>query len=381
MDSPANLDLDMFKNADGTYTLPDGIYFGLPDKVYHGDTGALGSTSIVELASKPCLWQYDRLRPKKEVEPEFLTWGHAWHCRVLEGKEAFDQRYARLPTPVDFPGCMVTVEEVKEFLRFKGEKLTGNKPELVARAKQHDDCPPVFDDLMAQWRAKHPDYVELKPGSSQEIEDAVANMGRDPTMSAVMQAGSLIDGAAELSIFYTEGGVRRKARFDYGLGPAGARKRSLVVDLKSFTTFKGGSNEDAAIRKLYDQCYDVQAAYYRDAFRAAKGLCAAGKVFGPAPRDGYLESFLSAPAVDWIWVMMRRDAGMIPVILSIDADDRQIDHAKAIVDHAIDSYQRYVAEFGLDQLWTPPPSVPLRLNASLFPTYNRGLIYEQPPVR
>lgn len=38
--------------------LPDGIYFGLTEERYHGDP-ALGSTSIKELARKPCKWQYD----------------------------------------------------------------------------------------------------------------------------------------------------------------------------------------------------------------------------------------------------------------------------------------------------------------------------------
>ncbi|SCM79832.1 conserved hypothetical protein [uncultured Pleomorphomonas sp.] len=364
----------------GVYHLPDGIYFNLPEAIYHADD-ALGSTSIIEIASKPCLWQYNRLRPRKEMEAEYLVWGRAWHCRLLEGKDAFNSRYARPPRPEDFPGCLVTADDVKDFLRQNGQRLTGAKAELVARAKACDDCPPIFDDLLAAWRVEHPDYVELTPRQVQEIEDAVSNMQRDPTLAAVMQAGALIDGAAELSIFYTESGIRRKARFDYGLGPAGARTKSLVIDLKSFTTFKGGSDEEAAISKLYERAYDVQSAWYLRAFRAARRLLAEGLVFGDVPRSGYIENLLGAEAVDWVWVMIRRDAGMIPVVASVGGDDQLFEHADRIIDDTLDVYRSYVDQFGLDQLWTPPPKVPLRLNASMFPTYNRGLSYEQPAAR
>lgn len=386
--------IDFKPDDNGVYHLPDGIYFGLPEAIYHADN-ALGSTSIKDLATKPCLWQYDRLRPRRETETEYLTWGRAWHCRVLEGKAAFDSRYARPPRPEDFPGCLVTADDVKDFLRLNGQRLTGAKAELVARAKACDDCPPIFDDLLAAWRSEHLDYVELTPRQVQEIEDAVANMQRDPTLAAVMQAGTLTDGAAEISIFYTEGGIRRKARFDYGLGRAGARTKSLVIDLKSFTTFRGGSDEEAAISKLYDFAYDVQSAWYLRAFRAAKRLLAEGLVFGNAPQSGYIESFFGAEAIDWVWVMIRRDAGVVPVVVSIAGDisvededgtirtypDPIIEHADRIIDDTLDVYRFYVDLWGLDQLWTPPPKVPIRLNASMFPTYNRGLSYEQPAAR
>lgn len=371
---------DLKPNEDGTYTLPVGIYMGLPEAVYHADI-ALGSTSIKELATKPCKWQYDRLRPAREVEPEHFKWGHAWHCRVLEGKEAFEARYAKPPRPEDYPDALNTTDQIKDFLRMNGQKLTGNKPELVARAKEIDDCPPIFDEILAQWKVEHPDHVELTDRQVREIEDAVANMQRDPTLVAVMEAGSLVNGAAEMSIIYEVDGIRRKARLDYSLAPAGSRVKALVVDLKSFATYKGGSDEDAAIRKVYDMIYDVQVAYYMDAYAAARDLLKQGLVFGNLPEAGYLESFLNAEGVDWVWVMMRKDNAMIPITLSIDTEDKMFEQAKRIVEDAIQTYRFYMEKFGPDQLWTPPPKVPLRLNHSVMPTYNRGIQYEQPNNR
>lgn len=364
-----------------TDLLPLGIHLGLGERPYHADPG-LGSTSVKELAKKPCKWQYDRLRPRKEVEQEYLVWGHAWHCRVLEGRQAFEERYARPPRPEDFPEALNTTDQIKDFLRMHGQKLTGAKPELVARAKGLDECPPFFDDILARWKDEHPDHVELTPRQVQEIEDAIANMARDSILSAVMNAGSLVDGAAEMSVIWIDSrGIRRKARFDYGLAPTETRKKALIVDLKSFTSFKGGSDEEAGIIKVYDECYDLQVAAYMEGYEAARELLAAGSVFGKPPAAGYLESFFGAPEVDWVWVMLRRDNGMVPVTLSVATTDPMFEAAKETVAAALETYRTYRDTFGEDQLWTPPQRTPLRINHSVMPTYNRGIQHEQPNHR
>jgi hypothetical protein len=364
-----------------TELLPLGIHLGLAEDAYHADP-ALGSSSLKQLATKPCLWQYDRLRPRKETELEYLVWGRAFHCRVLEGAEEFARRYAKPPRPEDHPDALVTTDQIKDFLRMHGQKLTGNKPELMARAREVDDCPPFFDEILLRWQLDHPNHVQLTDRQVQEIEDAVANMHRDPTLDAVMTAGSLIDGAAEMSVIWMdERGVRRKCRFDYALGPAGARRKALVVDLKSFTSFKGVSDEEAARFKIYDMFYDVQAAAYMDGYRAGKDMLAQHQVFGEPPATGYLESFFHAPSVDWVWIFIRRDNGMIPVVASTDTEDPMVVEAAKVVDCAIETYVAYLARYGADQLWTPPAQVPLRLNHSVMPTYNRGVIHEQPNPR
>ncbi|EUB97243.1 hypothetical protein PMI07_000819 [Rhizobium sp. CF080] len=371
--------LDFKPDADGRYQLPDGIYFGLPEEIYHADT-AIGSTSFMQLAKDPCKWQYDRLRPRKS-DPKYLTWGRAWHCRVLEGKAAFEERYANPPVPSDYPDALNTTDQIKEFLRMHGQKLTGNKPELMARARELDECPPFFDEILARWYFDHPDHETLDDRQVQEIEDAVANMTRDPTLASVMVAGSLISGAAELSIIVTINGVRRKCRLDYAIPPAGDRVKSLIVDLKSFDTYKGGTHEQAGIFKVYDMCYDIQVAAYMELFQEAKKLLAYGAVYGDAPRDGFIKSLLEGDGVEWVWVMIRKDSGMIPVTLSIDTADRMFEHARNIVADTVEVYHSYMNQWGPAQLWTPPPKAPLRLNHSVMPSYNRGIQYEQPNNR
>lgn len=367
--------------ADGVRRpIQPGVYFGLREADYHADD-ALGSTSFRALASNPCKWQYDRLRPKESVDSEPMIWGRAWHCRVLEGVEEYRLRYAKPPSVGDFERLIVTADDAREFLREIGAKVSGTKSEVIGRAKEHPDCPPIFDEIMAAWREAHPNHTEITDRQAQEIEDAVANMHRDPTLSAIMEAGSLIHGAAELSIFFETDGVRRKARFDYSLPPTITRNNSIIIDLKSFTTFKGNTDEEAGIRKIYDEAFDVQTAHYMDAFDAARDLIEAGRVYGPAPSDGFLQGFFGAKDVDWVWIMLRRDAGMVPVTFSINARGDVIEHCRKVVADALDVYRAYVEDYGHDKLWTPPPKLPVRLNASSFPPYNRGLRYEQPASR
>jgi hypothetical protein len=373
---------DMFKQADGTYQLPDGVYIGLPEEVYHADT-ALGSTSIKQLAKNPPKWQYDRLRPRKEVTPEHFIWGRAFHCRILEGKEEFERRYAKPPVPADYPHALNTTDQIKDFLKENGQKLTGNKGELTARARDIDGCPPFFDDILRDWYAEHEGHEDLTDRQMQEIEDAVTIMARDPILSSVMEAGTLISGASELSIFSTdENAIRRKGRIDYALPPAGSRTKSLSIDLKHFTTFREGDNEAAATHKIYGECYDVQGAYYLDQIKFARLLADAGCIYGGD--DAAIETvkaFLEAQDMDWVWIFIRRDAGMIPVIISVDTLDPMFNHGRTIVADALDRYRDFVSRFGPNELWSDPPKVPLRLNQSALPSYNRGVLCEQPANR
>lgn len=366
-----------FMRPDGSCQIPPGIYFGLPEEIYHADE-SLGSTSIKELAQKPIKWQYDRLRPRKDVEAEHLIWGRAWHCRVLEGVKAYQERYAAKPVPSDFPGCLATSEEIKNFLKFEGQKISGTKADLISRAKSIEGCPPIFDDLLDQWIASHPGHQELSPRMHQEIEDAVMLMERDPVLRSVMQAGSLIDGAAELSIFWLRNGVRCKCRLDYALAPTATRKNAIVIDLKSFTNYRGNSDEEAGRFKIYELAYDVQAAHYKNGIKAAVDLAKANAVFGDVPQNDNLFKFLTAKSFDWVWVMLRRDAGLVPVVQSVDLDDEFIVDADRTVEAAIDNLKKFTAEFGSDQLWSPPSKLPARLTKAAMPTYNRGFTHEQP---
>lgn len=372
---------DAYRREDGTYCLPNGIYVGLPEEIYHADT-ALGSTSVKALATDPVGWQYDRLRPRKGITPEYLTFGRAWHCRILEGKAEFDKRYAKPPTPADVPGCLSTSDDIKEFLKMNGQKLTGRKEDLIARAKELDDCPPIYDEVLAQWRRDNPKHEELSERQVLEIEDSVTIMMRDPTLASVMVAGSLIDGAAELSVFVTdERGVRRKGRYDYAIPPAGSRIKALITDLKSFTSYKVGTHEEAAMHKIHLECYDVQGGYYCDLYRRAKPLLEAGLIFGDEAAFPTVRAFLEAPALDWVWVFLRRDAGMVPVTLSVDAEDELFRHGLEIAEDGIARYVEFMEKFGADQLWSDPPKMPLRLNKARIPSYNRGVLCEQPADR
>jgi hypothetical protein len=350
-----------------------GVYFGLDENEYHADK-ALGSTDIRMLAAQPWKWQYDRLRPRTRKMTADMIWGAALHCRVLEGEAVFRERYRQYPHPSEYPGCLVTVDDLKTWLMDRGRPVSKmKKADLIESVKQFIDAPVIFDDVVAEFekqpRIKVSEDISLD--IHQEIEDAVANMNRDPVLSAVMQAGALRGGACEISVFYEVDGIRRKARFDYGLAPTENRPQSLIVDLKSFGSFKGKDYEDAAKRKIFDAGYDVQAVDYSRAHAAAEILVLDGQVFGEEPYEGFAEQFFGYH-VDFVWVMVKRDEAMLPVTLTMARNDMHFLNVGASIDRAYENYRFFMSEYGPDKLWTPPPRMPRVLTYADFPSYDRG---------
>ena len=89
--------LEAETSSDDAATLHEpGVYFGLTDDVYHADP-ALGSTDIKTLAFSPCdYWFKSPLNPERtDAEPTpAQAFGSAVHKLVLEGRQAFESRYA-----------------------------------------------------------------------------------------------------------------------------------------------------------------------------------------------------------------------------------------------------------------------------------------------
>lgn len=360
-----------------------GIYFYMSEEEYHADM-AIGSSDIKKLATRPWEWQRDRMRPRPErYVSEAKRFGSALHCRVLEGKAAFEERYAVKPKPEQFgePGrdVLVTIDHLREFLRSRSAPVSKkNKGELLADVRGYLDRPVLFDDVIEEW-SKTPRVqagYEISLEDMVDIEDATFFMESDETLRAVMAAGSLIGGAAEVSVFYEADGFRRKARFDYALPPIGALTKSTIVDLKSFSQFRGANSEDAALHALVDMNYDIQFVDYMRAFGFASKLAAEGKVFGNEPFSGYIDDLFGAAQVQWIWIMVHKDGGFVPVVLTIEQDEsyRRDIHFQAIesmCDDAIANLVHHLDEFGGDQLWPPPSRTPLRVSGSVLPVYRK----------
>jgi hypothetical protein len=96
--------------------------------------------------------------------------GRALHKLVLEGEEPFAKAFAEEPQPPAFPGCLVTLEDLKAKCRDLNEPVSGTKAELAKRMKAKDPKAIFFDDIMSRFRtmAERDGLELLKPDAKDE---------------------------------------------------------------------------------------------------------------------------------------------------------------------------------------------------------------------
>ena len=261
----------------------DGIYFGLPDTIYHA-VPALGSGSINDLIVSPgtfwCGSWLDPDRPELDEEQTAAQLlGKAYHCARLEPDD-FDVRFVREPSKDDFPkrGMLTSDTAVKAALKDLGEQQTFTGETAEERAERLLDL--GYDGTIwpleyARWEhevlARDPVPTKLK---AQYWDDILIDMERFQRS----EVSELVDGgAAEVSIFWTdEHGLRCKARFDKLLP-------NHWVDFKTFANPNGKVLSQAIADAFRYSRYYVQAVHYRDAAEAVRtdGL----KIIGDATDD------------------------------------------------------------------------------------------------
>lgn len=219
--------------------LAPGIYFRLPENVYHLDA-ALGSTDIRGIVADPQQWwKGSKLNPNAEERKAYrnitkaTVLGSAMHKMVLEGFDAFKRVYVRRP---DDPKGASAAE--------KGALTKASNAKL----------------LQGQWQL-HGKEWDIVMRTEQLIRS-------HPDL-----AQSLSGGQNEVSVFWERpDGVRCKCRFDR-LKPHG------IGDLKSIENEKRRRLEDAALADIGWYGYDIQAAHYLEGRAQMKALFGAGKVF------------------------------------------------------------------------------------------------------
>lgn len=361
-------------------TIPDseiirhapGIYFGEPEDQYHKDD-ALGSTSLKELVLDPVEYQHQRLHGGEKRETFALKWGSAIHCRTLEGRASMAERFPISPAVTDYEKPLITVDHLRAHCKLLGVKASGTKKEDYIRAvRDFDQDVVIWDEIMAKFEADNVGRTIIPREALEHIERAAQWMQRDKRLGPVMEDGTFTAGASEVSIFYEESGVRLKARLDHLLSHA-------VADLKSFRPFFAERVRPAAMKAVARMRYDLQAAAYIRALKAAAKLYADGKVFNcPYPPE-FLASVFQAleiaeqdprhdDALKWIWVLIKASGAPQPIVAQFDLGSMIFKTAAMEIDDAINNYRKYVAKFGLDQDWVPDNAAELWGDQD-FPAY------------
>lgn len=315
-----------------------GIYFGMPDSVYHADP-SLGSTGLKKLlASAPDFWWQSSMNPAREPEKETdaKVFGRAVHKCVLEGRDAFEAEFAPQPAPEDYPGCLRVVDDLKLFLKQNRLAISGSKAELIARAKTIPGCPVVFDDVVDVASAsgktllKREDYNRILAASAFiKANDNLAN--------------AFTGGMPEVSIFWEENGVRLKARLDY-------LKMNAISDLKSIRNSREIEFKAACRNRIASLNYLLSAEHYCEGRRQMSRLIADGAVYGDHDAE-WLRGVAKNQAYAFVLVFWQAEASPISHGFKLSPGNPLFASARAEISRSIEIYQAFMREFGTDTAW------------------------------
>ena len=276
-----------------------GIYFGLDEAAYHGDT-ALGSTSMKKLAENPPAYWYDspynKLRDEDTDTPA-RVFGRAVHKFVLEGREAFEAVYA----PTEFPGNVKAGKEERE--------------RIAAEGKQ-----------------------PLKRDDWNRIMMAGTIIRSNPAVSS-----AFLGGMPEVSVFWERDGIRRKARFDY-------LKPRANVDLKSNANTMDIDFVASCRKAIASYRYDVQAAHYLEARNILPAFVFDGAVSGDHDPE-WLRKVADAKEFAFVWVFFQSRGAPLTWGTTVSPGNGLLDVARATLAKAEENYKQFVSRFGVDRPW------------------------------
>lgn len=289
-----------------------GVYFGLADDVYHADA-ALGSTDIKTLAFSPAdYWFRSPLNPDREENDSTPAqiFGSAVHKLVLEGRQAFEGRYA----PTMHNGSTKAGKAEREAISEAGK--TAIKKE-------------EFDRILA----------------------AGAMISRNQVLTDAFTGGM-----PEVSIFWEDGGIRKKCRIDY-------LKARACVDLKSIRNSRNVGFPDACRRAIAEYRYDVQAEHYRRGRAELPRLVAEGAVFGDFDQ-GWLDRVAAVRSPAFVFAFYQAEGAPLTWGAILSPENPILTFASNTIATAEENYRLYRDRYGLKTPWTlDEPLVELELAA------------------
>lgn len=244
----------------------------------------LSHSGLKDLAVSPLrywhLW-INPNRPAPRTTPE-LTFGTALHTAVLEPKQ-FQKRYAKELRAEDYPGCLRTMDDLREWLKSKGLPSSGkNKRELMERVIANSDAETVIFDVLEEVHSiENEGKIVLSQYDWNRALRAAAALQDEPKLKPI-----LAEGKAEVDMFVAEPetGILLKAKMDW-ITP------QYTLDIKTFCAPRGKSIDKAVTSAIYYEGYYRQAYFY-SLIRALKaGL---DPLTGPQKGPEFINAFVES---------------------------------------------------------------------------------------
>lgn len=254
----------------------DGIYFGLPDEVYH-NVPRLGATSLIKLNSSPGdFWNGSWLDPDRKDEAdedEVKAWkvtGRAYHCARLE-PDQFEVRYCRKPAKADYAeqaaqyGACWNGTDIGNALADLGATKKSAGESVADQGQRLEDMGyegVIWPLVQARAEREQGERIALDA----KVWDQIARDMERLRGSKEIASKFTDKGASEVSVFWTdENNIQRKARFDR-LEP------DYWLDFKTFDNSRGKRLEQAINDAIRYNRYYVTAASYREGYIAIRQL-------------------------------------------------------------------------------------------------------------
>lgn len=342
--------------------IEDGLYFGMDADSYHVMPFLSASGVKNLLISGMDFWARSWMNPLKDIdqddgeEPEWKITGNAYHARILEGREAFTDRYAATFEPP--ANCLKTIDDIKEHLADLGVDAKGckNKPDYIAKLRTVDSATPLYDEVRSEYLKEHEGKEFLSQKAITRIELSAAMIENHPHISKCFRGGY-----PEVTVVWTEGGIRFKSRFDY-------LKPKAIIDLKTFANLMNKPIDSAIYSAMASRKYHIQAAFYMRAVKAAKALARPTDFPGD---DNWLKAFTDCEEHDFFFVFQQK--GVAPLARGKKFNRGSLwSCGEVAIDEAIRRYRHYMELHGEAEPWVDATPID-EFDDSLFPTYTTEL--------
>lgn len=277
---------------------PPGIYFGMDEDEYHADP-SFSSSGIRDILVSPLTYWARHIDPKREDDQtQPMENGKAFHKRIVEGAEAFHSTYVADVLREDYPDALDTAEHIRDELRMRGLKVSGNKSALINRLLAEDPEIEIWERIEEGHHLANAGKTIIKPSMFESIQASARIIE-----SHVSARSAFSGGYPEVSMFWIDQdtGVRMKARVDY-------LKTKAVVDLKTFTNPFDKPIPQAVSSAVANGKYHIQATLYSEGTETIKAMLRSEprKFLHGEPDGEWLLNFVECPAHAFVFVFIEQ---------------------------------------------------------------------------
>ncbi len=252
-----------------------GIHFGMSDDTYHA-IPAFSNSGFKTFAASPMMFwaktpwlnpEYGEMKREQQEKrekdgAEHFEFGHAFECRILEGRDQFYQRFGVALDKRDYPDALVTVADIDEACeKLLGRKAKGkDKAAKFADLKDFDATAQLWEALLSEHKEANADKYLMPARAFRSMEFAARVIELDPELGPVIKNAQP---QVVICWYDAETGIPMKMKAD-------ALRVRMILDIKTL------ANRD---EMTIDRAVDTEIARRKYAFQAVayEGGCAAGR--------------------------------------------------------------------------------------------------------